>query len=98
MTSKHPQELGETYWQHFWTVMRLSFRMWKSSVVLFIHAIFPDWDRFNFHLDSFSRDLQVEVVTRQMKKVHTRLIAEARRAAKEDAEKNSAPTNGTHEP
>jgi hypothetical protein len=39
--TKHPKEVGETYWQHFRTASKISFRCFLASVCQFIHAVFP---------------------------------------------------------
>jgi len=39
--TKHPNEVGETYWQHFKAASRISWRSFLVSMTQLIHAIFP---------------------------------------------------------
>lgn len=39
--TKHPEEVGETYWEHFGYAIRFSFHLLAGGVCCFFHAIFP---------------------------------------------------------
>jgi hypothetical protein len=39
------------------------------SLVLFVHAIFPDWERFNHRLKPFSVSLSEAVLLREQQEV-----------------------------
>ena len=39
--TKHPNSVGETYWGHFKFAVIASLRLAVSSVVFFVHAVFP---------------------------------------------------------
>ena len=39
--SKHPSEVGETYWEHFREAAGLSVKMFCASLCQLVHAIFP---------------------------------------------------------
>jgi len=39
--TQHPNQLGETYFQHLKIAMKFSFNCAYASVTLFIHSIFP---------------------------------------------------------
>ncbi len=84
--------MGETYWQHFRFAARLALRFWWMSVVMLIHAIFPDWKRFEHRLKPFSKSLQQTVVSREMQQVHTTLLE--RLAARMEEAEDETPGNG----
>jgi Family of unknown function (DUF6356) len=37
----HPQDTGETYWEHLWFTLRMSSRFLSTTIVILIHGIFP---------------------------------------------------------
>ena len=37
----HPYSVGETYWQHFWQALSISFKMGIACIAQLIHAVFP---------------------------------------------------------
>ncbi len=39
---KHLEEIGETYWQHFWFALRIAFVLFLTSFILVFHAFFPN--------------------------------------------------------
>jgi len=39
--TKHPKEVGETYFQHLWIALKYSFKLLLLFVITFIHSIFP---------------------------------------------------------
>ena len=39
--TKHPYSVGETYLQHMWQALTISFRMGLACITQLIHAIFP---------------------------------------------------------
>ena len=39
--TEHPNDMGETYCQHLVHAWKLSFESFKTSVVFFIHGLFP---------------------------------------------------------
>jgi len=39
--TKHLEEVGETYWQHFKVAASVSLRLYIASYTQFLHAIFP---------------------------------------------------------
>ena len=39
--TKHPSEVGETYWEHFKVAAGLSLRLIGSAIAQFLHAVFP---------------------------------------------------------
>ena len=39
--TNHPSDMGETYFQHFFAAICVSFKLTLSSYMLIIHAIFP---------------------------------------------------------
>jgi uncharacterized protein YjeT (DUF2065 family) len=71
--TEHPQEAGETYWQHLWFTLTMSLRLTFAGLVLVIHGLFP-------FLLTKSASNQVEYLYRVMK---TR-IPKARREALDD--------------
>lgn len=38
---EHPQMTGETYLQHLWFTVKMSLRLFFTSVVLLLHGLFP---------------------------------------------------------
>lgn len=42
--SKHPSEVGETYWKHFREAASLSVKMFCASLAQLLHAVFPFFD------------------------------------------------------
>jgi len=59
---------------------------------MLIHAVFPDWKRFEHRLKPFSKCLQQTVVSREMQQVHITLVE--RLQARMDAAKDETPGNG----
>ena len=39
--TKHPHSIGETYLQHMWQALGISFRMGLACITQLVHAIFP---------------------------------------------------------
>ena len=39
--TKHPSEVGESYWEHFKVASGLSLRLAASAVTQILHAVFP---------------------------------------------------------
>ena len=39
--TKHPKEIGETYFQHFSTAISVSTHLLFSSIMQLVHAVFP---------------------------------------------------------
>jgi len=39
--TKHPKEVGETYFQHLWIALKYSFKLLLLFIISFIHSIFP---------------------------------------------------------
>ena len=39
--TKHPKEVGETYFQHLWVSLKYSFKLLLLFIISFIHSIFP---------------------------------------------------------
>ena len=39
--TRHPQDTGETYWQHLWFTVRMSGRLLYGMAVLMVHGLFP---------------------------------------------------------
>ena len=39
--TKHPKEVGETYFQHLWIALKYSFKLLLLFVITFIHSLFP---------------------------------------------------------
>jgi len=39
--TKHPKEVGETYFQHLWVSLKYSFKLLLLFIFAFIHSIFP---------------------------------------------------------
>jgi hypothetical protein len=39
--TKHPKEVGETYFQHLWVSLKYSFKLLLLFIIAFIHSIFP---------------------------------------------------------
>ncbi len=39
--TQHPQDTGETYWQHLWFTTTMSARFLYTTIVIMIHGIFP---------------------------------------------------------
>jgi len=39
--TKHPQEVGESYFQHLWEAWKYSFSLFLLFLISFIHSIFP---------------------------------------------------------
>ena len=39
--TKHPKEVGETYFQHLWVALKYSFKLLLLFIISFIHSIFP---------------------------------------------------------
>ena len=39
--SKHPEEIGETYFQHLWFASRISWLAFWISVTALVHALLP---------------------------------------------------------
>ena len=39
--TKHPKEVGETYFQHLWIALKYSFKLLLLFIITFIHSIFP---------------------------------------------------------
>jgi len=39
--TKHPHSIGETYLQHMWQALTISFRMGLACITQLVHAIFP---------------------------------------------------------
>ena len=39
--TKHPKEVGETYFQHLWVALKYSFKLLLLFIITFIHSIFP---------------------------------------------------------
>ena len=39
--TKHPKEVGETYFQHLWVAFKYSFKLLLLFIISFIHSIFP---------------------------------------------------------
>jgi len=37
----HPYSIGETYWQHLWHALSISFKMGLACITQLIHAVFP---------------------------------------------------------
>ena len=44
--TKHPNSVGETYFQHMWNALKYSIRLEILALYVFIHAIFPFWNEF----------------------------------------------------
>lgn len=58
--TEHPQEAGETYWQHLWFTSTMSARFLITTIVIMLHGIFP-------FLLSRAASEQIEAVYRTMK-------------------------------
>lgn len=71
--SSHLEEAGETYWEHFRYAVGLGWRLGKASASIVIHAIFPDWKRFDNQVLPLIEQIKKELVVRQMNVVHHRL-------------------------
>ena len=56
----HPEEAGETSWQHLWFTVRMALRFVYAGVVLLAHGIFP-------FLLTRSASSQIEAIYRIMK-------------------------------
>lgn len=41
VTTKHTRRVGETYWQHLRFSLGVSFRLFTSSVLFFVHGVCP---------------------------------------------------------
>lgn len=39
--TKHPNSIGETYWQHFWFATCFAANLLVAGICCLIHAIFP---------------------------------------------------------
>jgi hypothetical protein len=39
--TEHPEDTGETYWQHLWFTSCMSARFLFTTIVIMIHGIFP---------------------------------------------------------
>lgn len=39
--TEHPNEAGETFWQHLWFTFTMSMRFLYTGVVIIIHGLFP---------------------------------------------------------
>jgi len=39
--TKHPKEVGETYFQHLWVALKYSFKLLLLFIIAFIHSFFP---------------------------------------------------------
>ena len=39
--TKHPKEVGETYFQHLWIALKYSFKLLLLFIIAFTHSIFP---------------------------------------------------------
>lgn len=39
--TRHPKEVGETYWQHMVLAGRVGLQMAGGAVACFVHAVFP---------------------------------------------------------
>jgi hypothetical protein len=39
--TEHPEETGETYWEHLWFTFTMSMRFFLTTLVILIHGIFP---------------------------------------------------------
>jgi hypothetical protein len=39
--TKHPKEVGETYFQHLWIALKYSFKLLLLFIIAFIHSFFP---------------------------------------------------------
>jgi len=39
--TKHPKEVGESYFQHLWVALKYSFTLFLLFLISFIHSIFP---------------------------------------------------------
>lgn len=37
----HPASVNETYWQHMWFAMSMSFRLFKAGAAALLHAFLP---------------------------------------------------------
>ena len=42
MVWKHPQEVGETYWEHARAALKISYVLFRGSTNAFVHALLPD--------------------------------------------------------
>ena len=41
--TKHPKEVGETYWEHLYNALRYAITFLLLFFVALIHSIFPFW-------------------------------------------------------
>src|SRR5438045_1418815 len=39
--TEHPQDTGETYWEHLWFTFRMCGRFLYATIVLLVHGLFP---------------------------------------------------------
>lgn len=39
--TKHPESIGETYFQHLWFTARCGFRMIFAGIIVIFHGLFP---------------------------------------------------------
>ena len=42
MVSKHLNDIGQNYWEHFFDAISYSYISFKASFYFFVHSIFPD--------------------------------------------------------
>ena len=71
--SNHLEESGETYWEHFRYASGLGWRLWKTSMKILIHAVLPNWKKFDNQVLPVIEQIKKELVVRQMNVVHHRL-------------------------
>ena len=83
-SNKHLDESGESYWEHFRYASTLGLRLARTSVYILIHAVFPEWKRFDNAVLPFLEEAKKELVVRQMRTVHYRLTKRLEKRLREN--------------
>jgi len=91
--SKHCESNGESYWQHMRFALGLAWDLWKMSVSMVVHAIVPDWERFDDRIMPFLNETKKTLMVRQMAALHSRLMEKA--LEKVEQAKDDEPSNGS---
>lgn len=54
--TKHPNSLGETYWEHWRKAVKFSYKMKLAALACFVHAWFP------FLFETAATDLAKKII------------------------------------